>query len=130
MTFLFFPTAQEDWGFSTSQGFKEKVWPRFVKKHVQLVVLWGKWMNQSGTSQHWTHTSLGGVVMRGIFYLNKTILVCYHEDVCNLFHKISLRRLTNSSLDNLLISHSSSIFCYVYNQWQYTKGDNAVPYNL
>lgn len=52
------------------------------------------------------------------------------EHIFNLYNRNCLRRLTNSSLDNFLISHSSSIVWYCYNQWQDTKGDNRELYNL
>jgi len=51
-------------GISTRQGFKEKVWQTSVKNRVQLILLWGKWMNWICTSQHLMHASLEDVVTR------------------------------------------------------------------
>lgn len=76
---------------------------------------------------------IGGCSNKEEFSLvfNKTILVRYDEEhIFNAFHKNCLKRLTNISLDNFLISHSSSIVWYCYNQWQGTKRDNREPYNL
>lgn len=54
-------------GTSISQGFKEKVWQTSVKNQVQLILLWGKWMNWICMSQDLMHASLEDVVTRKNF---------------------------------------------------------------
>lgn len=54
-------------GISMRQGFKEKVWQTSVKNRVQLILLWGKWVNWICTSQHLMHASLEDVVTRKNF---------------------------------------------------------------
>lgn len=55
-------------GISIRQAFKEKVWQTSARDCIQLILLWGKWMNWICMSQRLMHASLEDVVTRKNFH--------------------------------------------------------------